>query len=74
VRRAGAAAAGSSTISATAIFSHAGVASPLGTAEITALARSNAEAVDPEERTASRPYTDTAMSRPYTETSIRRVA
>lgn len=43
-------------------------------ANLLAEGRSNADAVDPEERTARRPFTDTVMRRPFIETLIRRAA
>jgi hypothetical protein len=51
-----------------------GVAAFSCTATLLAEGRSNADAIDPEERTARRPLVDTAMRRPFTETSIRRAA
>ena len=57
-----------------AIVRHPGIVLISGGAGLIAEGRSNADAKDPEERTARRPFVDTAMRRPYTETTMRRAA
>lgn len=52
----------------------AGVAAIIGTAQVIAVPRTNADADDPEERTMRRPFVDTTMRREFVDTEMRRAA